>query len=187
MRVSGAELHRRGAGERRQGRLHRQGAEVGGGSAGDHRLVGDLDLRLLWPRRRIAVESVPNNASVVIVATLHGHRMLLTGDIEPPAQSAIAADLRSVPIDIIKVPHHGSRYQSPLLPIWVRTGVALISVGAPAPIALVSVGTDNDYGHPAAETLAAWMQAGALIGRTDLHGDLAVVDSDGRLGVVSRR
>ena len=145
-------------------------------TAGDHRVVGDLDLRLLWPRRRISTDSVPNNASVVLVATLHGRRVLLTGDIEPPAQSAVAADLRSASIDVIKVPHHGSRFQSPLLPVW-----------APAQIALVSVGADNDYGHPAVETLAAWAQAGALIARTDQHGDVAVVDSDGRLGVVPRQ
>ena len=145
-------------------------------TAGDHRVIGDLDLRLLWPRRRIASDSVPNNASVVLVATLRGRRILLTGDIEPPAQSAVAAELRSVLFDVVKVPHHGSRFQSPLLPAW-----------APASIALVSVGADNDYGHPAAETLEAWSRAGALVARTDLLGDVAVVDAAGRLGVVPRR
>ena len=145
-------------------------------TAGDHRVIGGLDLRLLWPRRRISTESVPNNASVVLVATIRGRRLLLTGDIEPPAQSAVAADVRTLPIDVIKVPHHGSRFQSPLLPVW-----------APASIALVSVGADNDYGHPAVETLAAWSRSGALLARTDLLGDVAVVDSGGRLGIVPRR
>ena len=110
------------------------------------------------------------------MATIRGRRLLLTGDIEPPAQSAVAADLRAAPIDVIKVPHHGSRFQSPLLPVW-----------APAPIALISVGEGNDYGHPAAETLAAWSRAGAMLARTDLLGDVAVVDSAGRLGIVPRR
>lgn len=145
-------------------------------TAGDHRVIGDLDLRLLWPRRRISTESVPNNASIVLVATIRGRRLLLTGDIEPPAQSAVAVDLRGAPIDVIKVPHHGSRFQSSLLPVW-----------APASIALVSVGADNDYGHPADETIAAWSRAGALIARTDQQGDVAVVDTGERLGVVTRR
>ena len=45
---------------------------------------------------------------------------------------------------MLKVPHHGSRYQN-------------VDLLAPArrPAPLVSVGADNDYGHPAADTLAA--------------------------------
>ena len=144
-------------------------------TAGDHRVAGGLDLRLIWPRRRIATGSVPNNASLVVVATVGGRRLLLTGDIEPPAQSALAADLRPLTLDVVKVPHHGSRYQSPLLPLW-----------APAPVALVSVGADNDYGHPADETLDAWEAVGALIGRTDEDGDVAVVVRGEGLGIVRR-
>jgi competence protein ComEC len=144
-------------------------------TAGDHRVAGELDLRLLWPRRRIATGSVPNNGSLVAVATVRGRRLLLTGDIEPPAQSALAADLRTLTLDVVKIPHHGSKYQSPLLPVW-----------APAAVALVSVGAGNDYGHPADETLAAWAGLGAIIGRTDQDGDVAVVVTEDDLGVVRR-
>ena len=41
-------------------------------------------------------------------------------------------------------------------------------------IALIGVGLDNDYGHPNAATLNSYLAAGALVGRTDLDGDLAV-------------
>jgi competence protein ComEC len=101
--------------------------------------------------------------------------MLLPGDIEPEAQIAIAADLVGLRFDVVKVPHHGSRYQAEGFPTWAR-----------APIALVSVGADNDYGHPAAETLAAWQVLGAVIARTDRDGDVAVVESGSGLGVVAR-
>ena len=51
----------------------------------------------------------------------------------------------------------------------------------------MSVGVGNTYGHPAPETLDAWAGAGALVGRTDEQGDLAVVrDADGNLGLVTR-
>jgi competence protein ComEC len=50
-------------------------------------------------------------------------------------------------------------------------------------VALVSVGRDNDYGHPAPGTMALWEATGATIGRTDLDGDLAVL---GDLSLIRR-
>ena len=80
------------------------------------------------------------------------------------------------PVDVLKVPHHGSRYQDPGL----LTGLG-------ARVALVSVGADNDYGHPAPETLGLLEEAGMLVRRTDEDGDVAVVvDDDGGLRVVTR-
>ena len=77
---------------------------------------------------------------------------------------------------MLKVPHHGSHYQNVDL---------LASLGAR--LALVSVGADSDYGHPAADTLAALAGTGARVLRTDLDGDLVVVERDGRLAAVTRR
>ena len=138
-------------------------------------IAGAVSWRTIWPRRRIAAGSVPNNASLVLVVTVDDRRILLSGDIEPEAQAAVAADLQDLAFDVVKVPHHGSRYQSPLLTTW-----------APAPIALISVGAGNDYGHPAPETVDAWSALGALVARTDRDGDVAVVSSDEGLGVVTR-
>ena len=156
--------------------LAREGMRAVPVTAGHRLAVGPVDIAVLWPRRRIAGGSVPNNASVVAIVTVAGRHLLLSGDIEPEAQAAVAADVRRWSLDVVKIPHHGSRYQSPTLTSW-----------AAAPIALVSVGAGNDYGHPAPETLAAWQRLGALVARTDVDGDVAVVDTDGRLGIVSRR
>jgi competence protein ComEC len=144
-------------------------------TAGDARSAGAVSWRAVWPRRRIDAGSVPNNASLVLVLTVAGRTVLLSGDIEPEAQAAVGADLEGQSFDVVKVPHHGSRYQSPLLTTW-----------APAPVALISVGADNDYGHPARETIDAWDAVGALVARTDRDGDVAVVSSDDGLGVVTR-
>jgi competence protein ComEC len=65
---------------------------------------------------------------------------------------------------VVVVPHHGSRHQVPRFAQW--TG---------ARIALVSVGRGNDYGHPSPDTLRQYVEAGALVGRTDEQGALAVV------------
>jgi len=133
--------------------------------------------RSLWPRRIIHAGSVPNNASIVLVADVAGYRLLLMGDVEPEAQAAIGPDLIGLNVDVMKVPHHGSRYQASELTTW-----------APAPVALISVGAGNDYGHPAPETVAAWRGIGALVARTDENGDCAVVPTDGSgVALVVRR
>ena len=55
-----------------------------------------------------------------------------------------------------------------------------------ARLAVVSVGRDNDYGHPATVTMALLRRAGMRVERTDQDGDVAVTVSDGRLGVQAR-
>jgi len=143
------------------------------------RTVGEVTLQEVWPRPGARLdgsgESAPNNASVVLLAQVRGLRILLTGDVEPSAQAALARDLPGLRVDVLKVPHHGSRHQDL---DW------LTALGAR--VALVSVGEDNDYGHPAPDVLAALTAAGTRVWRTDLAGDVAVVVRDGEVGVVAR-
>ncbi len=137
---------------------------------------------MLWPQRIIrGPESAPNNASVVLLAEVRGTRLLLLGDVEIAAQVALRTSIAGPGVDIVKVPHHGSRFQDPALAAWTA-----------GRIAIVSVGEGNRYGHPAPETLRAWEHTGALVARTDLAGDVAIVSSAGadgepRLGVVTQR
>ncbi|GAB3402189.1 ComEC/Rec2 family competence protein [Flindersiella endophytica] len=120
--------------------------------------------------------SAENDASVVITAEVHGVRILLTGDVELAAQRALLASGADLHADVLKVPHHGSKYQDP----------RLLS-GTGARLALVSVGADNDYGHPAPSTIRLLEAAGATVLRTDLAGDIAVARTKDGLGVASRR
>ncbi|MGA0945530.1 MAG: ComEC/Rec2 family competence protein, partial [Candidatus Nanopelagicales bacterium] len=134
-----------------------------------------ITLTVLWPQRIIrGPESAPNNASVVLLAEVQGVRILLLGDVEVSAQVALRTSLAAPGVDVVKVAHHGSRYQDPALAAWTAGRVAIISVGE-----------GNRYGHPAAETVSAWQQAGAIVGRTDLAGDVAIVAEP--LGVITRR
>ena len=75
--------------------------------------VGPVRWQVLWPARVIDEESVPNNASLVLLVRSHGLRLLLTGDVEPPAQQALLARVRLPGVDVLKVAHHGSAYQDP--------------------------------------------------------------------------
>jgi len=141
---------------------------------------GPLTLQTLWPPAGPAVRgpgdgSTANDASVVLLVETAGIRILLTGDVEPSAQGSLARALTGLRVDVLKMPHHGSAHQDE---DW------LVSLD-PA-VVLVSVGADNDYGHPAASALDPLASAGARVARTDLDGDLAVVVRDGEPEVLTR-
>ena len=141
---------------------------------GETRQVGAVTMQAVWPTPGYVADD-PNDASVVLVAEVSGVRLLLTGDVEPPAQTQLARMLPGLRVDVLKVPHHGSRYQ---VEDW------LLSLGAR--VAVVSVGEDNDYGHPAPQTLDPLEEAGTAVFRTDEDGDVAVVVEGGELSVVTR-
>jgi competence protein ComEC len=159
-------------------RLRDAGVVVRVAAPGDRWRIGRAALRVLWPSRLIRGEgSDPNNASVVLRADVAGTSVLLCGDLETAAQEAVLASGQLGPVDVVKVPHHGSAKQAPGWAAATHPRVALIGVGA-----------GNDYGHPAARTVADYRAVGALVGRTDLDGDLAVVrlDDPDALGLVRR-
>ncbi|GAA1998648.1 ComEC/Rec2 family competence protein [Nakamurella flavida] len=138
---------------------------------------GNLTLEVLGPTQPFrGTASDPNNESVVMMATVAGVRILLTGDIEPEAQTVLldaGADLRA---DVLKTPHHGS----------ARVTADFLAAVA-APVVLIGVGVDNDYGHPAPSLLDAVAAAGAeVVLRTDLDGDVAVTSQDGHLATAER-
>ncbi|WP_329322699.1 MULTISPECIES: ComEC/Rec2 family competence protein [unclassified Streptomyces] len=146
-------------------------------AAGERRRTGSLAWQVLWPGPSPPgpVPNGPNDASVALLVRSAGLRVLLLGDLEPPAQRAllrspVAAELTAV--DVLKVAHHGSAYQDP----------ELLRRAAPR-IALISCGRDNPYGHPAPGTVAALRAGGAVVLRTDEDGALAVVGAGTELGV----
>ncbi|WP_406169000.1 ComEC/Rec2 family competence protein [Streptomyces sp. NBC_00996] len=79
--------------------------------AGERRRTGSLEWRVLWPPPSPApTPDGPNDASVALIVRSAGLRLLLLGDLEPPAQRALlrspaAAELGAV--DVLKVAHHG--------------------------------------------------------------------------------
>ena len=142
--------------------------------------VGDVTLQVLWPTADSPTTgpgdgSTANGASVVLLARTHGISILLTGDVEPDGQDAIARTVPGLHVDVLKIPHHGSRYQDEdwLLRLHPR-------------IAIASVGADNDYGHPASSTLTPLSAAGVRVLRTDQDGSVAITEGDDGLGYQTR-
>jgi competence protein ComEC len=140
-------------------------------------VVNGVTFTCIWPSELILGQgSDANNASIAVAVDVAGVSILLAGDIEPPAQDKIVRDLPEIDFDVIKVAHHGSKYQSSDFANW-----------ADAEIAFISVGKENDYGHPAPETILLYELTGSQVFRTDIGGDLAVSIQDSQIRVATRR
>ena len=106
-----------------------------------------------------------NNYSAVVKITYNSNSFLFMGDAEELSENEITADVNA---DVLKVGHHGSTSS---------TGQTFLNKVSPK-YAVISVGADNDYGHPAQITLDKLSSAGATIYRTDKDGTI-VFKSDG--------
>lgn len=120
--------------------------------------AGEGGARWLHPTAdfRAKGRSRVNDESLVLEVGLGRRRFLLTGDVERAGEAALVPILR--PVDVVKVPHHGSRTSS---------SVPFVAALAPEWVVL-SVGTGNRFGHPHVGTLGRWL--GARCVRTDQDG-----------------
>jgi competence protein ComEC len=152
--------------------------------AGGRLEAGEVAADVWAPARRIDAGSVPNNASVVLAARVGRVDVLLLGDVEREAAHDLLLRARRDPamasrvddFDVVKTPHHGSANLDDDLMALVR-----------APVAVVSVGADNDYGHPTARHLAMLRRDGYTVYRTDQRGDVVLVEREGEVGVLTTR
>jgi competence protein ComEC len=120
--------------------------------------------------------STVHSCSVVVRLISGAFAALITGDIDPIGQRAILASGLPVRAQILKVPHHGAADAlAPGFLAEVRPELAIISVGR-----------DNSFGHPARPTLD--MLAGLTIYRTDIHGNIEIIwTEDGLRAEVERK
>lgn len=105
--------------------------------------------------------------------------ILLTGDIEAAQERLLVAD-GLTPVDILAVPHHGSRTSS---------SASFIAATQPR-VALMQLGHLNRYRHPAREVQARWESSGARVYRSDRDGAVQisyVPGNPGALKVVNAR
>jgi competence protein ComEC len=150
------------------------GAHVMSATAGQRGELGGASWRIIWPRAQSRAYPGGNDACVVVDIAGGGvpHALFL-GDLSASPQRAIVASKTlSAGYDVVKVAHHGSADQDPDLYLSIR-----------APVALISVGAGNDYGHPRAETLEVLKQAGSTIARTDHDGFVALWETDDAVAV----
>ncbi|MFZ5788850.1 MAG: DNA internalization-related competence protein ComEC/Rec2 [Acidobacteriota bacterium] len=158
---------------RRQAR--RFGVEEVGASAGVRLDLRGVELEILWPPG--AARLADNDASLVALAKVGGMRVLVTGDIESGAETALASGTAALGADVLQLAHHGSRTSS--------TAQFLESV-RPS-LALAVSGIRPRWRYPHVEVMRRIRASGAVIlaqsegfeeVRWNVEGGLTVVGSE---------
>ena len=140
----------------------------------------DLD-----PSLRILVLSPPKerigddiNTNSIVLRILYGTvNLLYTGDATTAAEDGMVKAGYPLGADVLKVGHHGSSGSS--------SASFLRSVDPE--VAIISLGEDNEYGHPHRETLERLNAAGPLVLRTDRDGTVRVTSDGATYSVVTEK
>jgi competence protein ComEC len=139
---------------------------VGGG---DELKFGDVTVEVLWPVAFTNPDAPSGNNDSVVLRLRYGNRsILLTGDIEAPAEKRIldraAFSRENLKVDVIKVAHHGSKSSS----------TATFIAATEASKAVISVGQISVFGHPNKAVVERWMSSGAQVLTTGNCGTITV-------------
>ena len=134
-----------------------------------------MDVQVLYPPPDfIPTSGTPsdtelNNLSLVLRLDYKDVSFLFPGDIERKAEYRLTKLPRLEPVDVLLVPHHGS-----------RTSSALSFLQRLRPrIAVFSVGFDNRFHLPANQIYERYRNLGVKTYRTDLNGAITVI-TDGQ-------
>ena len=142
-----------------------RGARVVIARAGQELRLGRLVVSVLWPPDATRRSEDVNDHATVLLATYGEFDALLPAD----AESNVTSRLTLPDVELYKVAHHGS----------ADPGLSRLLETIEPELAVISVGADNDYGHPAPSTIAALARSGARILRTD-RNSAVTIESDGR-------
>jgi competence protein ComEC len=124
-------------------------------------------LEIVWPKSCDVSSTDKNDNSVISLLSYGDFKALITGDAEEHIGNFYQD--RVGDIDILRVPHHGS-----------RDGVDDDYLESIKPeVAIISVGAKNRYGHPVQEILDILKLKNIQILRTDQVGEIRI-SSDGK-------
>jgi beta-lactamase superfamily II metal-dependent hydrolase len=150
--------------------LQNKGVALKVGEAGRNiDLGGGASMHLLAPKQPgfHGTRSDANANSIVVRLTFGKTAFYLSADSELETEQAILASGEEIASDVYKVAHHGSRHSS---------SAELLAKIHPR-IAVVSVGANNDYGHPTRAALDRLEAVHAEVLRTDLDGEIVLVSN----------
>lgn len=145
--------------------LGKQGKSITVPSPGDTFSLGTANVQIVGVDTAAAEH---NNTSIVLRIVYGDTSFLFAGDAEREAEQTILNSGYPVESTVLKVGHHGSENSTTypfLREIYPQ-------------YAVISVGTDNSYGHPTEAALSRLRDADIKVYRTDLQGDI-ICTSDG--------
>ncbi|MBD3365737.1 MBL fold metallo-hydrolase [candidate division WWE3 bacterium] len=147
--------------------------------------VDGVTFYALWPYQKDIPNGFSNlnNSSLVLLLDYGDFEALLTGDAEVEALSEIYSDfaidkgfsggvpalskpqqILQKPLEVYKASHHGSKnglYKS----LWKSLDPE---------VTVISVGKENDFGHPSPEVLEFFESEKAVVKRTDVAGTVKI-------------
>ena len=132
-------------------------------STGERFMLGKCQIDIIQAPEATEAKSSGNESSAIVRLTVDGQSIVFTGDATEEEELAAAAS--NIRADVLKVSHHGSKTSST---------TAFLSAVQPS-LAVISVGANNHFGHPAPETLANLQNTRAKVLRTDQLGNIKVV------------
>ncbi len=127
---------------------------------------GATRFTILHPQRGTAYRG--NNASCVLLIETGDQKTLLTGDIESAVEAELVRSRRMPRVDVVTVPHHGSRTSS--LAAFVRS--------LSPQYAIVSAAYANQWGFPKPDVVARWRASGSIVLDTASSGAIHVRQCD---------
>ena len=147
--------------------LNKQSVSITVPPAGTSFLLGRATVEILGP---IEENADTNNNSIVTKVTLGDTSFLFMGDAEYEEEHSLIEAGIELSCDVLKAGHHGSSSS---------TSEDFLKKASPRYVVL-SVGSENSYGHPTEETLVKLNSIGVSLYRTDMQGDI-VCQSDGKV------
>jgi competence protein ComEC len=125
-------------------------------------LGNDIKFTFLFPEKELTGQRIENlnNSSIVARLSWGEEKVLFTGDIEKEGQEDLLKINPEITADLVKIPHHGSKdanNENFLTKIHPK-------------FAVISVGKDNKFNHPAPSTLD--LLKSVTLFRTDYDGDI---------------
>ena len=142
---------------------------LSGLSVGDKVKVGIFTCEVVWPKNFEDEGGNSDSVSLLITSDENSDgqaefSLLTTGDAESESIEKMIKDNLVAEVDIIKVPHHGSK---------VGLNDDVLNALQPQS-AIISVGANNRYGHPKEETLNYLISYNVEVLRTDLNGSVTI-------------
>jgi competence protein ComEC len=135
--------------------LPRQGIAIDEPRRGTTGFVGSLSWEVLAPDLEqllhAQAQSRPNHASVVMKLSLAGHTVLLGTDADAESWEAMSKSGLDLTADVFQLPHHGGELSGPKGHMTIDVLLDLVQ----ASLHMISIGSENTYGHPAASTVTA--------------------------------
>lgn len=140
---------------------------------GDTYTLGDAEVEILGVNG-----GTETNDTSIMLSIEHGeNRFIFTGDAEREAEQAVLDNCTDLEADVLKIGHHGS-----------DTSTSYVWLDAILPeYAVISVGKNNEYGHPTDAVLSRLHDVETKVYRTDLHGDITFISDGENLSVDTAR